>query len=214
MQNAGAVMKRNQGGELASVDVASSQLLHIVSCGSPSLYRSAYRLLGNKADAEDAVQDALLAAHKHLDQFRGDAQISTWLMTIVINCAKMQLRRRYRLQHFSLDSRIAEEHSLQDILLDERPNPEEECHGSKLSAQLMKLVARLSPSLRRTFHLRFVDHLSVRETARLLGVPIGTVKAQTARARVKLRKWMRGALPPRSCSCAARHRQQKLDSSF
>jgi RNA polymerase sigma-70 factor, ECF subfamily len=213
MQNAAAVMKRTQGEKLVSADLAFSQLLPIASCGLPSLYRCAYRLLGNKADAEDAVQDALLAAHKHFDQFRGDAQISTWLTTIVINCAKMQLRRRSRLPHFSLDSRIGEEHSFHEILLDDRPNPEDECHSSKLSAQLIKLVARLSPSLRRTFHLRFVHHLSICETARLLGVPIGTVKAQTARARMKLRIWMRGALPPRSCSCAARHRQQKLDSS-
>jgi RNA polymerase sigma-70 factor, ECF subfamily len=45
--------------------------------------------LGNKADAEDAVQDAVLAACKHLNQFRGDAQLSTWLTAIVINCARM-----------------------------------------------------------------------------------------------------------------------------
>jgi RNA polymerase sigma-70 factor, ECF subfamily len=214
MQNAAAVMKRSQGEELVSADLAFSQLLQFASCGLPSLYRCAYRLLRNKADAEDAVQDALLAAHKHVDKFRGDAQISTWLMAIVINCAKMQLRRRSRLQHFPLDSRIGEGRSFHDILLDERPNPEDECHSSKLSAQLMKFVARLSPSLRRTFHLRFVDHLSICETARLLGVPIGTVKARTSRARVRLRKWMRGALAPKSNSCAARHRQQKLDSSL
>jgi len=46
-------------------------------------YRSAYRQLGNAADAEDAVQDALLAAYKHLDQFKGQAQMSTWLTSIV-----------------------------------------------------------------------------------------------------------------------------------
>ena len=56
----------------------------------PRFHRSAYRLLGNAADAEDAVQDALLAAYKHLDQFRGRSQMSTWLTTIVCNCARMQ----------------------------------------------------------------------------------------------------------------------------
>src|SRR5882672_349092 len=59
-----------------------------------SFQRVAYRQLGNAADAEDAVQDALLAAYTHLDQFRGQAQISTWLTTIVLNCARLQLRRR------------------------------------------------------------------------------------------------------------------------
>jgi RNA polymerase sigma-70 factor (ECF subfamily) len=206
MQDSGAVMKNDQGTDLVSSELPASQMLQVLSSGLPSLYRRAYKVLGNKADAEDAVQDAVLAAHKHLTQFRGDAQISTWVMTILINCVKMQLRKRSRHKHLSLDSRIGEdqEHSLSEILVDERPNPEDECHTSKLSARLMKSAARLSPTLRRTFHLRYVDHLSVCETARVLGVPIGTVKAQTARARAKLLKSIQGMLQPRSRSCGRR----------
>jgi hypothetical protein len=51
--------------------------------------RSAFRYLGNAADAEDAVQDALLSAYKHLSKFRGQARISTWLSAIVINSARV-----------------------------------------------------------------------------------------------------------------------------
>jgi RNA polymerase sigma-70 factor, ECF subfamily len=173
-----------------------AEMLAVVSNCLPSLYRYAYRQLGNKTDAEDAVQDALLAAYKHLNQFRGDSQFSTWLTTIVINCARMHLRKRSRYVHVSLDSRTGEdgEHPLSDLLVDHRPNPEDECHRSTLNARLMKAAAQLSPTLRKTFHLRFVDHLSVSETARVLGVPTGTVKAQTARARAKLLKAMRGLL--------------------
>ena len=176
-------------------------MLHVLSHGLPSLYRRAYRLLGNKADAEDAVQDALLAAFKHLNQFRGEAQLSTWLTAIVINCARMHLRKRSRYIHVSLDSRIGEdqEYPLSDILVDHRPNPEDECHRSTLNARLMKSAERLSPTLRKTFHLRYVDHLSVCETARVLGVPIGTVKAQAARAKAKLQKLVRGVLHTGSC---------------
>jgi len=65
--------------------------------------RSAFRYLGNAADAEDAVQDALLSAYKHLSEFRGQARISTWLSAIVINSARMQLRRRSRQPHVPLD---------------------------------------------------------------------------------------------------------------
>lgn len=194
MQDSGAVIN-DVDGELPR-EPPSSQMLHVLSSRLPSLYRRAYKLLGNKADAEDAVQDALLAAHKHLDQFRGDAQISTWLMTILLNSARMQLRKRLRHELVSLDSRIGEnqECSLSEMLIDERPNPEDECHKSKLSEWLTKSVARLSPTLRRAFQLRYVDNLSVCETARVLGVPVGTVKAQTARARAKLLKSIRGAL--------------------
>ena len=122
-----------EGGEGVALDSAKpspAEMLSVLSHCLPSLYRYAYRLLGNKADAEDAVQDALLAAYKHLNQFRGDAQLSTWLTTIVINCARMHLRKRSRYIHVSLDSRIGEEqeYPLSDILVDHRPNPEDECH--------------------------------------------------------------------------------------
>ncbi len=188
--------KLSEGVALDSTKASPAEMLSVLSHCLPSLYRRAYKLLGNKADAEDAVQDALLSAFKHLNQFRGDAQLSTWLTTIVINCARMHLRRRPRYIHVSLDSRIGEDqqYPLCDVLADHRPNPEDECHRSTLHARLMKSAVRLSPTLWRTFHLRFVDHLSVGETARVLGVPTGTVKAQTARARAKLRRSIAGVL--------------------
>ena len=199
-------VERYLGADLAS-SRPSTQMLHVLSCGLPSLYRSAYRLLGNKADAEDAVQDALVAALKHLNQFRGQAQLSTWLTAIVINCARMELRKRSRHTHISLHSPIGEEqdYSLCDILVDDRPNPEDECHRSRMRARLMKSAAQLSPTLRRAFHMRYVDHLSVCEIARVLRVSIGTVKAQTARAKAKVLKSVRGALQPRTRSCGRRY---------
>lgn len=178
---------------LVNYESAAQELQDLLSRGLAPLYRSAYRLLGNMADAEDAVQDALFSAYKHLDQFRGQSQMSTWLTTIVRNCARMQLRRRPRHIHMSLDERIGdgEEHSLADKLTDERPTPEDQCRSSEINARLSKFAARLSHCLRRTFQLRDKDDLSICETARILGVANGTVKAQLARARKKLRESMR-----------------------
>jgi RNA polymerase sigma-70 factor (ECF subfamily) len=196
------LIERGEGVALESGASSPAQMMAVLAYRFPYLYRYAYRLLGNKADAEDAAQDALLAAYKHLKEFRGEAQLSTWLTAIVINCARMQLRKRSRHIHVSLDSRIGEDqqYPLSDILVDHRPNPEDECHKAWAHARLIESAARLSPTLRRTFHLRYVDHLSVCETARVLGVPIGTVKAQTARARAKVLKSIRGVLhtQPRS----------------
>ena len=194
MPSSEKLIERAEGVALESETPSPPQMMAVLSHRLPYLYRYAFRLLGNKADAEDAVQDALLAAFKHFNQFRGKAHLSTWLTAIVINCGRMQLRKRSRHIHVSLDSRIGDEYPLSDTLVDDRPNPEDECHRSTLNARLMKSVAQLSPALRRTFHLRFVDHLSICETARVLGVPTGTVKAQTARARAKLLKAMRGTL--------------------
>ena len=202
MQSLQTAVERAQGAALASGRPLIPQMLHALSHGFPSLYRCAYRLLENKEDAEDAVQDALLAAYKHLDQFRGDARMSTWLHAIVANCARMQLRKRPRPLHVSLDSHIGEEQqgSLSDTLVDEQPNPEDECHRSMLHGRLMKSAAQLSPILRKTFQLRFAHYLSVRETARLLGVPTGTVRSQTARARAELMKSVGGTVHNRSRS--------------
>ena len=61
------------------------------------------------------MQDALLAAHRHLKEFRGDAQLSTWLTAIVINCARMHLRKRSRYIHVSLDSRIGEDEEVSAV---------------------------------------------------------------------------------------------------
>lgn len=172
----------------------------ILSEGMSSLYRGAYRLLGNPADAEDAVQDALLSAYTHLDQFRGKAKMSTWLTAIVHNCAKMQLRRRHRYVHVSLDEHIGEdeERAMSHRLADNRPNPEDDCRGSELGNRMARFERKLTPALREAYQLRHIDGLSIRETAQILGVPHGTVKARTARARKQISDLMRKAVKPRS----------------
>lgn len=198
MDNVAPRMTMNQSA--GSNRGVSQQLQDLLPRALPALHRRAYRLLGNTADAEDAVQDALFAAYTHLNQFRGRSQMSTWLSAIVANCALMQLRRRLRHVHVSLDSRIKEEldYSGLDTLADGRPNPEDECCNSELNARLTKLAAQLSPALRRAFHLRHVENLSIRETAQILGVPGGTVKAQLSRARAKLARDMRSRLEPQT----------------
>ena len=102
MSNADARTKNAQCLDVADDQSAARELQIVLSLRFPYFYRCAFRLLGNRADAEDAVQEALLAAHKHLHQFRGQSQLSTWLTAIVCNCARMQLRKRPRQVHMSL----------------------------------------------------------------------------------------------------------------
>jgi RNA polymerase sigma-70 factor (ECF subfamily) len=162
-------------------------------------FKSAYRFLENAADAEDAVQDALLSAYRHIDQFRGEAQMSTWLTAIVSNSARMHLRRRPRQNQVSLDEPIGEkqEHTMSELLADRRPTPEDECRHSELHARLKTLSTQLSPPLRKAFQLRDLEGLSTSEAAHVLGVADGTVKAQLARARAKLRRLLAQPRKPR-----------------
>ena len=178
------------------------QFDEVLSRYLPSLQRMAFRKLGNPADAEDAVQDALLSAYKHLDQFNGGAQMSTWLTTIVINSARMQLRKRSRHIQVSLDEPFGDEQQnfMSEQIADDSASPEDVCRESELHARVRQLLTQLSAPLRKAFQLRDVDGLTTHEAALLLGVPDGTVKAQLARARAKLRELMRTPLDAKPTS--------------
>jgi RNA polymerase sigma-70 factor (ECF subfamily) len=179
-----AVHTRQQG--LGELEEAVSRYL-------PRLYSRAYRFVGDPHDAEDAVQDALLSAYKHLDQFKATAKMTTWLTTIVTNSALTQLRRRPRHSHVSLNEKLNEEqdYSLSDTLADARPNPEDECASSESHGFLMQFISELTPSLQRTIQLRYLDGLTISETARILKVPAATIKARLWRARGQLKQMMR-----------------------
>ena len=172
----------------------------------PLLHRTAYRYLGNAADAEDAVQDAMLAAYLHLDQFKGQAQMSTWITSIVTNCARMQLRKRSRQSHLSLADPCGEdrEYCWSDRLADSGPSPEDECRTSEFRRRVLQSIAQLSPSLRRAFELRDLDGHTVKEAARTLGLAEGTVKAHLSRGRAKLTRLIRRALRPKAHSVLVR----------
>jgi len=193
MQTAQAYLGSEPRRDIVVYENRTHEMRDVLTRCLPAFYRNAYRHLGNAADAEDAVQDALLSAYKHLDQFQGQAQMSTWLTAIVTNSARMKLRRRPRQVHLSLDEQFGEnqEYSVSERLADRGPTPEDQCRNSELHGRLMQFVQQLSPALRRTFQLRDMDGLTTSEAADILGVPEGTVKARVARARAKLRQLMR-----------------------
>ena len=179
----------------------------VLSRSLPSLHRRAFRYLENSADAEDAVQEALLSAYKHLGQFRGDAQMSTWLTTIVTNAALTQLRKRVWFAHVSLDHKPneGERSTLCERLPDCGANPEEVVSRSQLLDRLTFLVRHLSPSLRMAFQLRHIEGLSVRETAQILGLSEGTVKTRSHRAHAQIIVLMRkGVGSPQQCNAESR----------
>jgi len=165
-----------------------------------SLYRIAIRLLGNHPDAEDAVQDAFLSAYTHLGQFKGQARMSSWVTRIVINSARMKLRRRPR-QVLVAPGEQSQDHNSEQFfgtLCDRRPNPEEVSQRNELAERAVRFTLLISPALRRTFQLRDMYGLSVRDTARILKVPKGTVTTQTGRARAKLKLLMRSSVGRKS----------------
>ena len=159
----------------------------VVSQRLPQFRRVAMRWLRNPEDAEDAVQDAMLSAYKHIGAFSGRAQLSTWLTAIVINSVRMQMRRRPRCQVLSLDHRPEEGKSgISEVLADPGPTPEQTLERSELLDLVAGMTRSLPDSQRVALRLHLRGGLSIREAAQTLGVPEGTVKAQLARGRAAL----------------------------
>src|ERR1700690_3201153 len=172
----------------------------IVQHGLPQFRRVAMRWLRNPEDAEDAVQDAMLSAYRHIAAFDGRARVSTWLMAIVINAVRMQLRRRPRCHFVSLDHAPEEGRwTISEVLADPRPTPEQTVVHSELRDLAARLTCSLPDAQRAAIRLRQQDELSIREAAETLGVPEGTLKAQLARGRAKLQqRFQKAAGRPRT----------------
>lgn len=169
------------------------RLNETLSLKMPQLYHAANRIMNNYADSEDALQEALLAAFRHIDQFRGDSHLSTWLHTIVRNAALRQLQKRNRLREASIpDEAVADgerhEKFFEKFFIDSRPDPEETCAREERKRLLAENLKFLSPHCRSVVQLCIIDGLLLREAAEKLGVSTGAVKARLHRARRSLAK--------------------------
>ena len=152
------------------------------------IYRLALNISSDPADAEDILQNTFLKAFQHLSDFRGTARFYTWLTRIAINEGLMSLRKRRSGKLVQLDDSTDEEdHLMPRQFVDWGPNPEELYAQEELKEILRQAIDSLSPKRRMVFHLREVEKLSTEETAQLLDLPAGTVKARLHRARFSLR---------------------------
>jgi RNA polymerase sigma-70 factor, ECF subfamily len=157
------------------------------------LFRVARAILRDDAEAEDALQEAYLDAYRHMDEFRGGAQVATWLTRIVINQALMRLRRRKRDRVVvPFGDRRSPDHGPDPPETDVADEMTESPPGAVLRAELRRLLERriddLPVAFRTVFVMRDVDDLTVQETADSLAIPAATVRTRLFRARALLRE--------------------------
>ena len=155
-----------------------------------AVYITAVSILNNPADAEEAAQEAVLKAFSNLAGFRGEAKFSTWLIQITINEARLKLRKDRRHLYESLDEQRTDEegeYSPKDFA-DWREVPSEALERRELREALKRAIALLPLKYREVFILRDVQHLSIEETARVLGITKGSVKTRLLRARLQMRE--------------------------
>lgn len=153
------------------------------------IYRLGMNITGNREDAEDVLQDTFLKAFEHLPEFRQDSRFYTWIVRIAVNEALMKLRKRRSSKEVSMeDSEDNEGEVTVREFADWKPNPEQQLAQSELENILMNAVKSLPPSFRTVFYLRDVEGLSTEETAQMLDLSAGAVKARLFRARIRLRE--------------------------
>lgn len=153
------------------------------------LLRLAQRRCRSREDAEDALQDAFLSAYRHLDQFDGRAQLSSWLTRIVLNAACDQLRRRAAHTVLSISEAPDPGTIHPGVLHDPGPTPEQTCARHERCLQLQRLAARLPTPWKRALQARTVEGLSTREAAQALGLTESTLKTHLFRAHRHLRRY-------------------------
>lgn len=153
-----------------------------------ALFQTALRVLGNVEDAEDALQEGLLAAYRNLKRFEGRSQFSTWLTRIVINASLMRRRSMRARPAVSLENFSDEENTIpaEERFATDDPSPEEIYERRELNNLINANLAELSPVLRDAFVLRESQGLTTSEAARALGVSENTLKARLWRARQQL----------------------------
>lgn len=176
------------------------ELAHYASCreemavriiterNNQRMFRAAWSVVRNHADAEDVVQDAYLKAFSSIGNFAGQSSLATWLTRIVINTAldRQRAANRRREELLEQDVAMLDQYKKRHAYQDGR-SPEAELLRSELSGLLKVAISKLSDEFRPVFVLRDIEGMSVRETADALGINEATVKTRLLRARRKLR---------------------------
>ena len=150
-------------------------------------FKMAYRIMGNRDDAEDVIQDAWMKAYAHLETFDGRAKFSTWLTRIAINSALMALRRRRARPETSMEIMDGETWQPREIA-DPAKDVEELYARHERVEHLRQAICRLKPALRDVVAIHQSNDGSVKEIAELAGISVAATKSRLLRARSILRR--------------------------
>jgi RNA polymerase sigma-70 factor (ECF subfamily) len=203
-----------RGGNLPSFEV-------LVQRHERRVFFVARRMTRLREDAEDIVQQTFQKAFVHLHKFEGKSSFSTWLTRIAINEALMLLRKGRGSREVSIDDATGNEETPVGLEIpDSGPSPESSYSQREREKILSSSLNRLSQRTRRAIQLRELDGRSTEETAQIMGISVGAVKARVFHGRRKLRDalkrsfgspWMsrRGSSEPRP----TRHISRKITSS-
>lgn len=157
------------------------------------VYSHAYRIMGEPDAAEDATQEAMISAFKHLSSFRGGS-FKAWLLRIVTNSCYDELRRRKRKPTTPLEPVDSDNEEIESPywIVDQGERPEEAAERTELGNAIQDCLGELTDDFRLIVILVDVQGLDYQEASDVAGVPLGTIKSRLARARLRLRDCLQG----------------------
>jgi RNA polymerase sigma factor, sigma-70 family len=155
-----------------------------------SIYFLLFSLLRNEAEAEDAAQETVIKVYRNLQNFRGDSQFKTWVLSIARNEGLGRLRKGESRREDSLDALTEEQGGdfTPAFLTSWREVPSEALERKELGQTLRKAIEGLPAIYRNVLMLRDIEEMDVKETAAALGITEGSVKVRLHRARAMLQR--------------------------
>lgn len=157
------------------------------------VYSIAYRITGSAADAMDVMQESFALLFRKIGSFRFDAQFSTWLFRIVVNCSIDHMRHE-RSRGFGKSGSLTQLTSASEPALDEAEGPRQRAEHRELGDHVHRSIQKLSPKLRAILVLRYLEGQSYEELSATLDVSMGTVKSRLARAHMAMERVLQGSM--------------------
>ena len=192
-----ALIQRLRSGDAAALET-------LMSVHASRLYRLAYGITRNDADAEEVVQDVFLTLFRKIDSFEGRAALGSWLYRVATNAALIKHRGKRATLEVSLEDQLptyrADGHREGDrsfLLADWSATPEETLLTGEARKTLERALDRLPDHYRAVLVLRDVEELANEDVADILGESVATIKSRLHRARMALREELTRALGPR-----------------
>jgi len=155
------------------------------------VFNLTYRMLGNRAEAEDVAQEVFIQVFKTIDTFREEAKLSTWLYRVTVNTCKNKIKylaRRHDREHDELDEGAEPGPAAAASVPPPSARPDHQLEGAQTQQMLQQAIAELDADHRELVVLRDVEDLSIEEIAAITGLADGTIKSRLHRARLALRK--------------------------
>ena len=159
------------------------------------MYRTALRILGQDALAEDVTQDAFISAYQHILDFRGGS-LKAWFMRILVNKCYDDIRRMQRSAALSLNESLTddgENESMYGRFQTHIPSVEECVEASERNEYIQECLGKLPIGFRVILALVDIEEMSYGEASTILKIPMGTVKSRLARARLYLRRELKAS---------------------